>query len=405
MEFAQPGSSNPSLLKGILARRFRANPIFRLFRHTELAPEHQQTFAGLAEDPDQFGVLVPASHAGLGVLAVDQDTARLFSGLKRPGPLPEALRRGGLHRYNRRIAQLVLDGVLEIEREGQFVSGPLAHGEVVDRTRSGARPGDRIAQLSHGALRQAQALPIHDARRLSSWLYSFHSVPAGPRWVRRLGSTDVAARALGLLGSSRVATILDDEFLHSQVRGWDSWHLRDGKLAYTSLEGTAPAYKLYVSPHPRALADVFPAVVTCLIELRPPAFKIGSDVFGLLRPDKLMIYFNKKDELDSFVRALEPAILGCPAQGVPFTASLGEAGLLSWGVDPPRATRLQGWPGSESWRAWLVARLARALITARTTDFHASESWTYALDRMRVEGVDPDRWTPTPALWDEGLEP
>ena len=90
MEFAQPGSSNPSLLKGILARRFRANPIFRLFRHTELAPEHQETFAGLAEDPDQFGVLVPASHAGLGVLAVDQDTARLFSGLKRPGPLPEA---------------------------------------------------------------------------------------------------------------------------------------------------------------------------------------------------------------------------------------------------------------------------------------------------------------------------
>jgi hypothetical protein len=80
---------------------------------------------------------------------------------------------------------------------------------------------------------------------------------------------------------------------------------------------------------------------------------------------------------------------------VPFTSEIGGDGLLSWGVDPPdeEGSAWRGWSGRESWRLWLARRLASALVTAQATG-PSEEAWRFVLDRLRLEGVDTDTWTP-----------
>ena len=88
---------------------------------------------------------------------------------------------------------------------------------------------------------------------------------------------------------------------------------------------------------------------------------------------------------------------GCPAHGVPFTAEISGEGLLSWGVDPPESKQMLSWQPQESWRLWLTNRLANALLTARRANSASGpEPWRYALERLGLEGIDTESWTPAP---------
>jgi hypothetical protein len=94
-----------------------------------------------------------------------------------------------------------------------------------------------------------------------------------------------------------------------------------------------------------------------------------------------------------------------PAQGVPFTSEIAGDGLLSWGMDPPSSEWTALAKGAESWRLWLTHRLARALLSARgaavadTGETAEIEPWRFALERVRLEGIDTDSWTPGGGLW------
>jgi hypothetical protein len=138
----------------------------------------------------------------------------------------------------------------------------------------------------------------------------------------------------------------------------------------------------------------------------------GADAAGLLRPDKLVAYFPDFDSLAGAAGVLADRLAGIPPHGVPFTAEIGGDGLLSWGVDPPRREGGKA-RGEESWRLWLTHRLARALLAVRHMnaaqggpgghDGQAGgpEPWQLALERLRLEGVSTETWTPGPLLWRE----
>ena len=83
-----------------------------------------------------------------------------------------------------------------------------------------------------------------------------------------------------------------------------------------------------------------------------------------------------------------------PVQGVPFTAEIGGEGLLSWGVDPAQERHRLAWEGPVSWRLFVTSRLARALLHARHESGPGLEPWRFALERLRLEGVDISTWTP-----------
>lgn len=383
----------------ILNRIFRASPAYELVLFDRLPAGERQALADLARDPDFYGVLRrrPAAHAAgeaAGLKSADRDTALLFLTLREPGPLPAYAAAQLGEAAARVVARFVADGVLEVESDGVFVSGPAALDLLIHSDKGAQREG-RIAALSLAALRCAQALPADDPRPLSLRLYAYNRLPLTPRWKRLLPDTAAVERHLGIAPGGPHRKTLDRAWQRLPEReGWISWISR----AVDGAEGRpdGPTWKLYVSPLPENLPE-FGAVLEALTASRARQFKVGRDAAGLLRADKIVAYFPTFERLAEAAEAVVARLAGAPAQGVPFTSEIGGGGLLSWGMDPPRSERT--WSLGESWRHWLALRLARDLLAARQAA--VEEPWRFALDRLRLEGIDTDTWTPGALLWKE----
>lgn len=377
----------------ILRRGFRANPSFELVLFDRLDPRERETLAELRKDPDFYGILRPREASlALGVKSVDRETALLFLTLREPGSLPsymQAMLGDGALRV---VARLVADAILEVEEAGRFVSGAAALPLFAER-RSRGEGGGRLADISLAALRYAQDLAEDDALTLSLRLYGYNRRPLTPAWKRLLPKGESVLAWLGIDRGGARRSLLDRSWERTggSAEWWLSWRSRqDGDLS-----GGGSTWKLYLSPVPEALPESFGDILEALAAGRAAQFKIGADALGILRADKIVAYFPSFERLATAAEALETRLSGIPAQGVPFTSEIGGDGLLSWGVDPPREEAAIG--GGESWRLWLTHRLARALLSARSVP--DAEPWRFALDRVRLEGVDTDTWTPGAALW------
>jgi hypothetical protein len=380
----------PMTLKNILGADFRSNPTFELVELAKLSPSEQLALPGLHIDQDCFGVLRPLVNSSLGLKSVNRDTALLFYALCRPGSLPAFAGRTASAELNAQIAGLVLDGVLQIAVDGTFVSGPAAHSLIYEASEPVENLG-RIARISADALRFGQRLPIRDALSLSRQLYFFNRAPATPRWQRRLGD-ESALRQFTSIDSTEMSTEWTELHRTPATQAWRRWTLRE-----TSYHGpqSAHGYKIYVSPTLEAIPDVLRKVIEVFAEKRVARFKIGADLGNLCRPDKIMAYLDTFEHVDEVARVLGERLGDVPVQGVPFTADLCHDGLVSWGMDPQQRAVVQG-HSSVSWRLWITHRLATALLHARDLPHTAVEPWRFALERLRLQGIDTDTWTPLP---------
>ena len=180
------------------AARLRANPAYELVLYDRLSTEERRALAEAAKAPGFYGILRPHDGSGLGVKAVDRDTALLFLTLREPGPLPEYVRAALGEAAARTVARWVADGVLEIEQDGAFVSGAAAGRK---DAKDGKDVEGRLAELSRAALRYGQALRMEDPTALSWRLYSYNRCPLTPRWKRLLHSTEAVERYRSRIGS------------------------------------------------------------------------------------------------------------------------------------------------------------------------------------------------------------
>jgi hypothetical protein len=154
--------------------------------------------------------------------------------------------------------------------------------------------------------------------------------------------------------------------------------------------------KLYLGLALEELPDCLPPLVMELGRSEATQFKIGAELGGLLRPDKLVSYFPDKEALRTAAQALLPIVADRTVHAVPFSAEIAAAGALSWGIDPETA-----WFGNRaSWRQWICEKLAAALVTSRHSDVRDLEPWQFALERLRLEGVDTETFMPT-GNWSE----
>jgi hypothetical protein len=380
-------------MRDLLGRELRANPAYELVLWDRLAPEERRALDLLLRDPDFYGVLRPRSAEGpasaLGVKAVDRDTALLFLTLREPGPLPSYVQAVLGEAAGRTVARLIADGVLEIEKDGAFLCGPAAL-----QVQGALGNGGRLADLSLAALRYGQALAIDDPLRLSFRLYGYNRRPLTPLWQKLLPGPEAVRAYLGIAAGGAHRKLLDRMWQPSPPsEAWLSWQSRMAETA----DARGATWKLYVSPAPEALVEGFGAVLEALAAARAGQFKIGSGAAGLLRPDKIVAYFPSFERLEEAARAVESRLGGVAAQGVPFTSEIAGDGLLSWGMDPPESER-DPWGGRESWRLWLTHRLARALLAARGSG-EEIEPWRWAVERLRLEGIDPGTWTPAASQW------
>lgn len=385
----------PVPLPSLVTATLRANPAYELVLFDRLSPAERGALAPIAGDPDLYGVLRPRGE-GLSFKSVSREAALLFLTLKEPGALPAYFVRGYGERAAKMTAELVLDGVLELQHGERFLCGAAAHPHIFGET-APAPAETAVARLSTEALRYAQALELDDAPRLSARLYFYNRAPASPRWRRALPTEDRIVEHLGLGPKGRVRRKLARAFHAVEpspgLEGWRMWSHR-AKEARGRL-----GYKLYVSPGIDQLPEALAAAVDVFGAVRVPRFKIGADLHGLLRPDKLVAYLETPDELMTTAERLGRLLSGMPAQGVPFTSEIAGGGLLSWGMDPPRVAHVPAWQEQMSWRLWLAQRLATAIVLSRSQASAAMEPWQFAIERMRLEGVDPSTWTPAHSIW------
>lgn len=371
--------------------RFRSSPFIDLKQLGDLSAEEREKFRDLQRDPDFYGLFFPKPPLTINLKAVARQTAELFQSLSSPARLHDGIL--GDRDSAADVVDLVLDGILEIESGDGFVSGADALPVLCDE---GADVLDHATSLSHRALLHAQDLETDDPQTLTMALYLYNRIPLSPFWNTRFASRDAI---LAYLGADRapLCVLLDREWTLSPTRkGWLSWSSKTRENR-TAADVT---YKLYISPRPERIRDAFEVLVRVLSDFPETPFKIGDTAVGLLRPDKLVAYFPTRERLDETAEVLRRELAGCEAHGVPFSASLDETGLLSWGVDPPDNDRALQWLGRDSWRLWVAKRLGAALSVAKTArSAGAAEPWRFAIERARRHGIDVDTWTPSAALW------
>jgi hypothetical protein len=387
---------------------YRFNPSLELVVFDRLEPGLQQRLAGLTRDPSFYGVILPIDrHAAIATAkAADRESALLLLTLRTPGPIPGYARRlmgpGAWHT----ITGLVLDGILEIESGGVFRSGPGAIDTMgideYDGSVDGPAPSGRIARLSVDALRHAAALPIDDVTILAGRLYRYNSLPLTPATAAAaVPTTDLARLGLGAPG---VAASLDRDWTCTASGVDGEWLCWTAAERWESTDGSRGTCKLYVSPALVAIREAFAATVAAATAHQALAFKAGAGHYGLLRPDKLVIYFRHRDHLYAAAAALTDALAGAPAHGVPFTAGVTADGMISWAADPPVHAGLIGGVASESWRSWLTTQLAAALVAGRATDGDgpAGDPVRFALRRAAALRIDPRTWVPADTMWQAG---
>lgn len=391
-----------ALRRRILTSRFRSSPDYELKVFDRLPDAQRESLTHLQSDGEMYGVLQPHDADRRTVKAVGTDTALLFFTMRGPGLLPSYVLRAFGDECADAVIQLVFDGVLEIEWNGRFISGPEAHSAIF-QGRAIASEDARIAELSRDALQYGQSLHLRDAVALSARLYRYNTLPASPRWRRRFPTGRAVldflhfdahgeSAALGRLGWRRRTGDTGDDT-------WMIWNPSGAVFPHEEIEAT---YKLYVSPQPEAFPYTLERVASQALNAGAFAMKAGSGLTGLLRPDKLVVYFPRYDHLAAAADRLGAELGGVPAHGVPFTSEIALDGLLSWGIDPPQRAQVSGWQGRESWRLWVTNRLATALIAAQATDPAHVDPVGFALDRLQLEGIDPGSWTPNESLWGAG---
>lgn len=366
---------------------FRSNAAVELKQLADLTPEQRDAFNELEADPDFYALFVPRPPSKMTMKSVERSVAELFRSLAMPSRLDHTL-------LGDDAIDLVLDGILEIETGGGFVSGADAFPFICPALPEHELT-DASAKLSRDALLYAEDLETSDPGALTAALYLYNRIPMSPFWTTRFADREAILSHIGA-GDGSLHALLDRGWLLSDgARGWLHW----AAVRFEPRAADEVTYKLYVSPRPERLRDVFEAVVRVLALFPGVSFKIGDSAAGLLRPDKFVAYFATREELFEAAAMLRGALAGCDAQGVPFTAGLDDAGLLSWGVDPPDTDRVLSWLGRQSWRTWVVQRIGAAMAVAKNARGAPIEPWRFALERARRHGIDVASWTPSPALW------
>lgn len=365
--------------KGVLGHTFRLSPTYRICPYERLSGVDAEAYKQLRTDDAFYGILEPRGSGGT-IKAISVDTALLLHTLESEGPLPDYVcrREADLPGVESEIVAMVLDGILEVETRVGFVSGEEAVSAMEWRIAATTVTNQPLtASLSHAAIRHAAKYRTLETARLSARLYFYNRLPVSPRLAEAFPDADSVVNFLGVKARNG-----------SGIPGFRGGRPRDGWLLFERTDEPARSpYKLYVNVSISELPDAFESFRVATEFLKPSRFKLGTDAFGLARPDKFVAYFETYADLSKFANRLLPGIDACSVHGVPFTAAWHGNAVLSWGRDPNHDKATPGWLEKESHRLRLTNLIATYLDNASTPD-----PLGFVLSRLQLAGVDTDTW-------------
>jgi hypothetical protein len=387
---------------------FRFNSQFTLTPFSELSEEHQKRFADFMSDDRFYGVLIADKIAKLTIKAVNRDLADFLARLRQPQRIADVLKEFPSDNSQDReqfIIQLVLDGVLEVQSNGEFISGVEAVNRVLlgsthsSGFKSIESPTNTIHRASERSLYFAFISPCSHPRDISFILYNYNRIPLCRQWCQRIPHEEAFRVFLdldsddswpGMPNWVNPQPIRTDE--HGRPDAFDL-HWRSWKLKGRKKSRDIPSYKVYFSPAPEALPAVFREVREAAAHSDAHAMKLGRNLPGILRPDKFIVYFPSYAPARDFARDLSAQLTPYPAHGTPFSYQVSdETALVTMGVDPPPR-----FGEKLSWRFYIANKLALAIQGIRRTN--ASDPREYIHSYMHLMGVDSSLWRPINDNW------
>jgi hypothetical protein len=388
---------------------FRLNPLFNFTRTEDLTEEQRARLKNVLKTGEFTGFLHAPRECRLSVKAVNQELAAFLQNLSEPRRLSDVFERFGEGTEKEKedfVIQLVLDSVLEVKVGEEFISGVRAVDKALMPTTHPAyrtrRGGEKnfIQVLSDRSLRFAIDSAHTEPRDLSILLYNFNRIPVNRRWKRRIADEGKLLCYLDLEADGSWPGMPDwvkprqvdaDSNGESSLfdRYWRSWTLMGPRPA-----ADMPTYKVYFSPHPQELPDVFRTVREAATHSDAHAMKTGRTLSAILRADKLIVYFPRYKQAAEFARKMARETASFKHQGIPFSCQIDpDNPLVSMGVDPPRSHG-----DSHSWRLYITNKAALAIQGARRD--HADDPLGYIRRYMRMIGVDSENWRPLSDDWD-----
>ena len=260
---ARPPRGDGLTPRQIAEATYRANPGLALRAFNALSSPEKHALRELARDPDFYGLITRPNGPTSLTKAVSRETALLFLTLQTPARLPSYLNVAGLDTLVTLVRGLVLDGVIEIERAGRFVSGAEAFSTLTDWVPQ--RPSGRLARLSSEAIEYGQHVKSTDVLNLAARLYCYNTVPLSKQWRRRLPSTEHVRDFIG--HDAGTGNGLQRYWKERGDAGPPSeWVTYVPRRAVDSTHGEDQRYKLYVSPVAADIKPAFAALVETLID-------------------------------------------------------------------------------------------------------------------------------------------
>lgn len=369
--------------------------MYKLLEWNQLSRYQKELLSGLHDESEVYGVFEPASASTeLTFKVAYREVAMLYLHLEHFHKLPHYFIVSGTRNINEVVARLILDHIIQIEWEGNYVSGPEAltaiYGEAVFEEQ---KLPNYLSDLSRKAIYYAWMLNETDFGSVASRLYTFNTIPWDAFEKATFYSTHSVKEFLFSRAKEAARQTLDKQwypFSDQEKNSWLSW-MRSSPEKSSTGDSTF-IYKLYISPYINDLPEVFVHFIPVISASAAFSFKVGSTIEGLLRPDKMVAYFDTREALLQTAGILETELSGYPAQGVPFTTQLDTTGLLSYGVDPPQTDVLnlieQG-----SWRTTITDHLALAILKSKKQQLHWPQAMGFIRAMLLTAGIDNYQWT------------
>ena len=385
----EPESCSESLVTAIDQCRFRSNPRFDAVAVNNLSSEQRGSIESIGGGKI-WSVLCNRS-SGQYTTALDHQSTMLFYSLQRPRSLTGILKQVVQPEQHRDFVRLLFDEILQVELpDGSFTDGVRAY----EKYSCTASLPNSLDRLSNSAINHAISIRSKSEVVLARRLYTFNTTPRTQRWNARLGNPDSLTRWLGLTPGSTWLRRLRHHFSeHGSLSGaspWLQWTNRAAEPAARTF------HKIYVSPKLDRFAEVLRLAGEVCVDLNVPAFKVGATVSDILRPDRLVIYLHDEPSVWQLGTELQSIFAEYEPHGVPFTAPLGPTGVLSWAVDPGLPATHKPIDEPWSWRVAVSANLACSIARA-TGKAHDSTIKEYALERLRLDKIEPNNWSITNA--------
>ncbi len=234
---------------------------------------------------------------------------------------------------------------------------------------------------------------------LSFLLYNFNRIPLSRRWKRALPDEEALSKYLdlqddgswpGMPGWVKPKPIRKDENGQPSIFDlfWRAWRFKQ-KIPSED----KPSYKIYFSPLPQDLPQVFRVVRDAAAYSDAHSMKIGRNLSGILRADKFIVYFSEYPPALDFAKGMSKTPASRRYQGTPFSFQVEQdSPLVSLGVDPPRKLG-----DMNSWRLYVTNKLSLAIQGARRTG--AEDPAEYIHTYMRMIGIDSHNWRPLSDDW------